>query len=266
MRIAGFRPNFIGMKILALVLTFVLAASTPLAAQAPADTNAELFKAVRERDAAKVQSLLDADPSLVNATTSKGRPVVTAALFTLVNNESFIPPAKNQVLHIILAHHPKLDLWLTAALGTPEELSKMLKPDQLNALNDFGWAPLHMAAFGGNAANVKLLLDRGADLRLRAKTKFRNAPFLVAMLTSDYETVKLLLDRGADVLERQAEGDTALHEAAANGDLPLVKLLVEHESDLGARDDAGKSPLDYAVEKKHEEVAEYLRAKGAKTK
>jgi ankyrin repeat protein len=123
-----------------------------------------------------------------------------------------------------------------------------------------------MAAFGGNAANVKLLLDRGADMRLRAKTKFRNAPFLVAMLTSDYETVKLLLDRGADVLERQGEGDTALHEAAANGDMPMVKLLLERESDLEARDDEGKSPLDYAVERKHDEVAAYLRSKGAKTK
>lgn len=254
------------MKILVLLLTFLLASSISIAAQAPTDANAEFFKAVRDRDTAKVESMLDADPSLANATTSKGRPVVTIALFTLVNNAAFIPAAKNQVLQLILARHPKLDLWHTAALGTPAELSKMLKTDQINALNDFGWAPLHMAAFGGNAANVKLLLDRGADMRLRAKTKFRNAPFLVAMLTSDYETVKLLLDRGADVLERQGEGDTALHEAAANGDMPMVKLLVERESDLEARDDEGKSPLDYAVERKHDEVAAYLRSKGAKTK
>jgi hypothetical protein len=254
------------MKILLLVLTFLLASSTPIAAQTPADPNAELFKAVRDRDAAKVESMLSADPALANATTSKGRPVASVALFTLVNNEAFLPAAKNPVVQLILARHPKLDLWHTAALGTPAELSKMLKSDQINALNDFGWAPLHMAAFGGNAANVKLLLDRGADLRLRAKTRFRNAPFLVAMLTADYETVKLLLDRGADVLERQAEGDTALHEAAASGDLPLVQLLVERESDLEARDDNGKSPLDYAIERKHDEVAAYLRAKGAKTK
>src|SRR6478735_6621576 len=113
------------MKI--LVLTFLLASSTSIAAQAPADANAEFLQAVRDRDAAKVQSMLDVDPALANATTSKGRPVVTIALFTLVNNESFIPPAKNQVLQLILARHPKLDLWHTAALGTPAELSKMLK-------------------------------------------------------------------------------------------------------------------------------------------
>jgi len=254
------------MKTSVLALTFLLASSTSIAGQAPTDANAGFFEAVRARDAARVKSMLDADPSLANATTNKGRSVVTVALFTLVNNQAFIPVAKNEVLQLILARQPKLDLWHTAALGTPAELSKVLKPDQVNALNEFGWSPLHMAAFGGNAANVQFLLDRGSDMRLRAKTKFRNAPFLVAMLTSDYETVKLLLDRGADVLERQAEGDTALHEAAANGDLPMVKLLVEHQSDLEARDDDGKSPLDYAVERKHDEVAAYLRSKSAKSK
>ena len=225
-----------------------------------AATPADFIQAIKDQDTVKVRSMLEADPSIAN-----GKPV-TLALFHLVNKEAFMQPRKNEILQLILAHHPKLDLWQTAALGTPDELAKMLKPESVNALNEFGWAPLHMAAFGGNATNVKLLLDRGADMRLRAKTKFRNSPFLVAMLTSDYETVKLFLDRGADVLERQGEGDTALHEAAANGDMPMVKLLIERESDLEARDNEGKSPLDYAVERKHDEVAAYLRSKDAKTK
>jgi len=189
---------------------------------------------------------------------------VTKALFKLINKESFLLPRDNPDLQAVLAQHPALDLWQTAALGTPEELAKMLKPESVNALNEFGWAPLHMAAFAGNVPNAKLLLDRGADMRLRAKTKFRNSPFLVAMLTREPEMVKLFLERGADVLERQAEGDTALHEAAASGDFPLVKLLVEHGSDLVAKDDDGKTPLDYAIEKKHAEVAEFLRAKGVR--
>lgn len=48
--------------------------------------------------------------------------------------------------------------------------------------------------------------------------------------------------------------------------MPLVKLLVEAESDLEARDDEGKSPLDYAVERKHDDAVAYLRSEGAKTK
>lgn len=224
---------------------------------AAATPSTDFLQAVRDQDVAKVQTMLEADPSLADGK------AVTRALFILVNKESFLQPRDNQILKLVMARHPKLDLWQTAALGTPEELKAMLTPESVNALNEFGWAPLHMAAFAGNVANAKLLLDRGADFRLRAKTKFRNSPFLVAMLTRHAEMVTLLLDRGADVLERQAEGDTALHEAAAAGDFALVRLLVERGSDLGARDDDGKSPLDYAVEKKHDEVAEFLRAKAA---
>jgi uncharacterized protein len=223
-----------------------------------AATPADFTQAIKDQDTVKVRSMLEADPSI-----AEGKPV-TLALFHLVNKEAFIQPRKNEILQLILAHHPKLDLWQTAALGTSEDLSKLLKPELVNALNEFGWSPLHYAAFAGNVSNVKLLLDRGADMRLRAKTKFRNSPFLAAMLTGDFDTVKLLLDRGADVLERQGEGDTALHEASASGDFPLVKLLVERGSDLAARDDDGKSPLDYAVQHKHGEVVEFLHSKGVR--
>lgn len=231
------------------------------AATAP---QADFIQAVRAQDAAKVQSMLEADASLANARTEKGRSVVTLAIFALVNNESFMRPANNQLLQLLMASRPKLDLWETAALGTPTDLTRALEGHQVNEVNDIGWTPLHYAGFAGNVANVKLLLDRGADMRIRAKTKFRNSPFLATMLTSDYDTIKLFLDRGADVLERQGEGDTALHEAAANGDLALVTLLVERGSDVAARDDDGKSPLDYAVAKKHAEVADFLRAQGAR--
>ena len=243
------------MNSILLALLFATATATP---------SSSFFEAISNRDVAQVQSMLAADPSLADARTEKGRTPVTMALFTLVNFESFMRPAKNPVLQILLARHPKLDLWETAALGTPAELTKALEGHQVNEFTDVGWTPLHYAAFAGNVANVKLLLDRGADMRLRAKSKFRNSPFLASMLIGDYDTVKLLLDRGADILERQGEGSTALHEAAASGDLAMVKLLVEHDADVNARDDDGNSPLSYATNGKHTEVADYLRAKGAR--
>src|SRR5256885_1394037 len=104
-------------------------------------TPSDFIQAVRSQDAAKVQSMLEADPSLVNAKTEKGRSAVTVALFTLVNKESFIRPAKNPILQSLLARHPQLDLWETAAVGTPDELEKMLKGRQVNELNDVGWTP-----------------------------------------------------------------------------------------------------------------------------
>jgi len=242
-----------------MLFALFLAAATPTATAPP-----ELMKAIREQDVAKVQSMLEAEPSLLSAKSEKGVDTVTAALFILINQESFLLPAKNRVLQLLLARHPALDPWQTAALGTPEQLAKLVDVNHIDVMSQFGWTPLHYAAFGGNVPNVKWLLDHGADMRLRAKTKFKNSPFLVATLTMDPDTVKLFLDRGADVLERQGEGDTALHEAASTGDLAMVHLLVERGSDVNARDDAGMSALDYAVQEKHDEVAAYLRSKGAK--
>lgn len=242
-----------------MLFALFLAASTPTSTAPP-----EFVKAIREQDVAKVQAMLEAAPALVNAKSEKGVSTVTSALFILVNQESFLLPAKNRVLQLVLARHPALDVWETAALGTPDQLAAMLNGKPMDAMNQFGWTPLHYAAFGGNLANTKWLLDHGADMRLRAKTKFKNSPFLVAMLTMDPATVKLFLDRGADVLERQGEGDTALHEAAGTGDLAMVQMLVERGSDVNARDDAGMSSLDYAVQEKHDDVAAYLRSKGAK--
>ena len=67
---------------------------------------------------------------------------------------------------------------------------------------------------------------------------------------------------------------TPIHHAAMNGNLAVVKIFVEEEGAIwttpdfhgisGAwlpKDASGKTPLDYAVENGHEDVASYLRSK-----
>src|ERR1041385_6593429 len=114
------RPIFLRMIITIFALFF--AATT-----AP---QTDFIQAIRAQDAAKVQSMLEADPSLANAKSEKGRSAVTLAMFALVNKEGFMRPANNPLLKLLLARHPKLDLWETAALGTPAELTQLLKGDR----------------------------------------------------------------------------------------------------------------------------------------
>jgi len=54
-----------------------------------------------------------------------------------------------------------------------------------------------------------------------------------------------------------------LLEAAANGRLDMVKMLLDHGADLKARSNDGKTALSLAEARGHKQVAEFLRARGA---
>jgi len=241
------------MKRLAMIIVAVL-----LCGAASADSKEDFLKAVRGRDAAAVKRMLAADLSLANG-------AVEAALFTLVKGEGFLDPAKNDVLQAIVAARPKLDLYDAAAVGTAEEVTKFLRanPGAARAVNSFGWTALHVAAFAGNVPTAKVLLDAGADVHVRAKSRFRNTPLQVSLLTGQYGTAKLLLERGADPLDRQAEGFAPIHEAAFLGRLDLVELLLAHGAEVNSRSDDGRTAMSEAVRGKHTELAELLRVKGA---
>jgi uncharacterized protein len=190
--------------------------------------------------------------------------VILSALFTN-SGEGFLEPKANAKLQALLADHPKLDLFETAALGTSQKLEAMLKddPSAITKQTSFGWTLLHLAAFAGNAENTELLIKRGANLETRAKSKFRNTPLQTALLTGEYNTAKILLDHGADPLVRQAAGFTPMHEAALLGRQDLVQLLLDHGAELNSRSDSGKTPLAEAIRGKHEELAAWLKTKGA---
>jgi hypothetical protein len=60
--------------------------------------------------------------------------------------------------------------------------------------------------------------------------------------------VESLIDQGADLNERgKADGSTPLMIAAQFGNARAVSLLIEHGADLLAKDNEGKTALDYAM-------------------
>jgi ankyrin repeat protein len=59
------------------------------------------------------------------------------------------------------------------------------------------------------------------------------------------------------------DGDTALHRAAARGQVEAVKLLLERGANVNAVDDEGTTPLLGATYRGHTEVAGVLLERGA---
>jgi len=223
---------------------------------------ATFFKAIAANDVANVRTMLAEDPSLATAHSARGRSAVTVALFINVG-EGFVDPKSNEILKAVLAQKPPLDLYETAALGTREQLESMLKSGAVDSRSSFGWTLLHIAAYGGNVANTEWLIAKGADVNARAKTKFLNTPLQTALLSGQYATTKILLEHGADALVRQSKGFTPMHEAALLGRQDIVQLLLDHGAELNSRSDSGRTPLGDAIRGKHEELAAWMKAKGA---
>ena len=192
----------------------------------------------------------------------------TAIMTALFRNdgEGFTPPASNQALQALLARRPALSFLEACGVGDTAEIARQLKRDPKLAVSwtRFGWSALHLAAFSGVPAAVQLVLDRGAALDARARTKFKNTPLQAALLAGQLATARLLLERGTDPLVRQAHGFTPLHEAAFHGRRDLVDLLLAAGAELDSRADDGRTALTEAVRGKHAELADYLRSKGAR--
>jgi ankyrin repeat protein len=74
----------------------------------------------------------------------------------------------------------------------------------------------------------------------------------------------VLLRWGANVDLRNAQGATALHDAALAGKLDVVQLLVEKGANVNAKDnESGATPLHHAASWGRTEVVTFLLENGA---
>ncbi|KAI8514586.1 Unconventional myosin-XVI [Branchiostoma belcheri] len=84
-----------------------------------------------------------------------------------------------------------------------------------------------------------------------------------ASLYGQTGVVKLLIQHGADVGARDEDGETALHWASVNGHTGVVKLLIQHGADVGARNKDGETALHRASGNGQTGVVELLVQHGA---
>lgn len=183
------------------------------------------------------------------------------------------------------------------------EVERLLESGKdVNAKDEDGNTPLHLAAAAGHPQMIELLLKHGADINARGENG--QTPLLSALIEvggyPDKDREKrysasaiLLINRGADVTVTDSRGKTALHQAAyygmldvakelikkgadvnANGgvgtplqeateNLDMVELLVSHGADVNAKSSTGITPLHRAAQWNDAKVVEFLISKGA---
>jgi len=165
------------------------------------------------------------------------------------------------------------------ALGAPTEVADRWGSTPIDAMSRSGSRGQalvdHLVARGvpaspreyarmGDTAALSQLVDGDPSI---ART---DSVMMAAVDFSHYDMVRWLLARGANVNARaEAQShQTALHSAAWNGDLEMVRLLVESGADPNARDGQyngtplgwAKTSIEISNNPKCAEVAAYLEA------
>lgn len=166
----------------------------------------------------------------------------------------------------LLAEKPASDPVAEEALrqaaldGIISEVDKQLEAGcEVDALDPDGHTALMFAAFNGHSEIVLRLLEEGADLE---KRDFMDRTALLYACTGPFpETVKILLDKGAkpNVVDSDEHFSPLMH-AAAEGNLGVVKILIEHGADLTLMDVDGDDAESFARQAGHQQVADYLHS------
>jgi ankyrin repeat protein len=214
----------------------------------------DLFRAIEAGDAETVRELLDREPTLAAARNESGLSAVLAAIYR----------HHHEIVSALLAADPGLDVFDAAAVGDVDRLEDLLDADpaQSTAFAPDGFFPLALAAFFGQPAAVRVLLERGADVAVTARNPMRVQALHSAVAGCNAEAVRILLEAGADPNVHQHGGWTPLQGAAAQGDDEVVDLLLAHGADPSATNDGGRDAASLASEHGHAALAERLASLG----
>jgi ankyrin repeat protein len=117
----------------------------------------------------------------------------------------------------------------------------------VNATDQYGWTPLHLAAENGHKDVVEFLLSKKADVNAvnKAVNKYEWTPLHLAALLGKEKVVEVLLKvEEINVNATDQYGWTPSHLAAENGHKDVVEFLLSKKADVNAKDKDGKTPLD----------------------
>jgi ankyrin repeat protein len=190
--------------------------------------------------------------------------------------------------------------FLTACInGDYEFVKKHINAIDVNAQTADGNTFLLAATTKQHTSIVSLLLDHGADPNL-CNIKIENiCPLFIASKIGNYEIVKTLLDHGASpnlinsfhatslmaatkiqhvpiiklLLERGANPNMCIHPtkncplyiASQNGNLEIVKTLLDAGADINIINSENITPLVVAIINAHVDVVKVLLSYGAMT-
>lgn len=215
----------------------------------------KFLKLIQTGATAEIATAVEGDPKLIAARDVQG---VSALLWSVYSGQ---PLVRDYLLAELATQGVLLDVFEAATVGDVLRLQDILDLDP-GAVHNFsgdGWTPLHLAAAFGTPEAVDMLLQHGAQVDAVSRNPQRNQALHAALaLGRNPDTVKLLLAHGADPNATQVGGFTPLFSAAPANRRDLIDLLIDSGADAHHRSDLGKTAADFARERGHAELADWL--------
>ncbi|XP_059486305.1 ankyrin-3-like [Neocloeon triangulifer] len=130
-----------------------------------------------------------------------------------------------------------------------------------DVLTKEGGNALHQTCISGNVSTARFIIDLG---RLDVNGTFKNGltPLHVAASKSHIDMIKMLLEKGADIRKKNDHGLLPFHSAARSGDMTTVKYFVDNGF-LDEKTFRNETALLLSCYNKHSTVTQYLFEKGS---
>jgi ankyrin repeat protein len=103
---------------------------------------------------------------------------------------------------------------------------------QVDAPNNKGHTPLHLAAYGGHKDLTKLLMQKEANINLADKKGITALHYALTYGKESEGVVEALLENNADVNKASYDGETPLAYSWCLAAAPAIKMLLEHGASI----------------------------------
>ncbi|XP_057302711.1 uncharacterized protein LOC130636879 [Hydractinia symbiolongicarpus] len=149
-------------------------------------------------------------------------------------NVSILDGHGNSVLHIACEENSQvmLECLLKFASTSRDVYIKFFH--MLKGKNNQGLAAIHIAIQKGNMGVIDRLIKFGAELNIQEETSGATA-LVMALQRYDWVLARRFIEEGASVNIPTYSGYYPLHYAAQAVNMPMVKLLISHEAEMGSK-------------------------------
>ncbi len=230
-----------------------------------ADLDAALMNAAERGDLQATDRLLAQGANVNTTNMYAGTPLIAALRSGHIDVARVLLSHKADVAYRPWAGEEAIHC--AARLGDASLLATILAAGgNAAAVTPQGETTLTLVISSGNLDAVKLLVEHGADVNYQKKTLKQNGNTALAQAAAagQLAIAEYLISKGARIDAHDGMGNTPLTLAAYNDHADMVELLLAHGADLQARNNYGWTPLMMGVQNCHTEMTRLLIAKGAR--